>query len=135
VALTTYDVQPLDHRSNTLVSNDVKTPEPIILHIPAFDVFDEEKVLSPNNRDTYNHPTAVRVNRGGEITEVTAAGTKVSAGEEPRKYRGVCIEIDFSDESGLDWTLEFNFHKGNTLVGVLKRQQRLDGDYPDVPEI
>lgn len=108
-------------------------PEPV--KIAAFDVFDEDGVLSPIHRDTYNHPTAVRVNRGGEITEVTAAGTKVSAGEEARKYRGVCIEIDFSDESGLDWTLEFNFHKGNTLVGVLKRQQRLNGGYPDVPEI
>jgi hypothetical protein len=115
------------------VSNDVKKPESIILHIPAFDVFDEEKVLSPNNRDTNNHPTAVRVNRGGEITEVTVAGTKVSAGEKPRKYRGVCIEIDFSDESGLDWTLEFNFHKGATYVEVLKRQKARvhDGYYPD----
>jgi hypothetical protein len=59
----------------------------------------------------YQHPVAVRVNRGGEITTVTQAGTVITQGQP--FGRGVRIELDLVPELGAaPWTLAFWFHKG-----------------------
>ena len=74
-------------------------------------------VLRSCSGDTYNHPIAVRVNRGGEITEVTEDGTRLSAGSPAG--RGVRIEVDFiSENDGHLWTLALQFHKGQTFTEV-----------------
>jgi len=55
---------------------------------------------------------AVKVNRGGEITEITHHGTEMKAGKPAG--RGSLIEIGFWCESGHTWLHSLYFCKGNT---------------------
>jgi hypothetical protein len=68
-----------------------------------------------------NHPVALRVNAGGLLTNITSAGTELSAGEPAG--RGVRVEIDFDPETAEDpWTLVLYFHKGDTILEVERRR-------------
>jgi hypothetical protein len=80
-------------------------------------------IRSPAGEE-FNHPVAVRVNCGGEITEVTKGGTHVYSGQ-PSSH-GVRIEIDFHAEWGMHWTLALMFAKGETYAGVLRRRGEAD---------
>jgi hypothetical protein len=112
------------------------------LPISAQRLFDSDRwkeIRSPAG-EGYNHPVAVRVNRGGEITEVTKEGTRVYAGEPfdrepfdrgPGGGRGVRIEIDFDAEHGMRWILGLTFHKGMTFADVVMRHGQ-SGVWPDV---
>jgi hypothetical protein len=102
-------------------------PESRALHLPIgrYFVTDEERLRTVSLRspegDDYNHPVAVRVNRGGEITEVTKSGTQISTGT--AFARGVRVEIDFDPETADDpWTFAFWFHKGRAYAEVLQRR-------------
>jgi len=68
-----------------------------------------------------NHPSAVRVNKGGDITEVTRVGTRQYRGAGCARGRGVEIELDFDGEDGCLWTLALWFHKGDVYSEVLIR--------------
>ena len=106
------------------MSNVQWQPEP--MPIPAREMFTPQGELRSPEGEEQNHPVAVRVNRGGEITEVTNAGTRVYAGDVPD--RGVRIELDFDTEQGINWTLALHFQKGITRAEVLKRSY--DSAYP-----
>jgi hypothetical protein len=68
-----------------------------------------------------NHPAAVRVNKGGDITEVNRDGTRQYKGTGCTRGRGVEIELDFDGEDGCLWTLALWFHKGDVYSEVFIR--------------
>ncbi len=86
--------------------------------------FKYQFLRDPFEGDSCIHPSAVRVNRGGEITEVTNEGTKITQDE--ASGRGVRIELDFDQEDGICWTLAFQFHKGATFTSLLLRENNPD---------
>lgn len=62
----------------------------------------------------YVHIEAVKVNAGGEITEVTSSGLCYWRGK--ASGRGARIDITFWCENGHRWTRSLQFHKGMTFV-------------------
>ncbi len=73
------------------------------------------------DEDAMVHPTAVRINRGGEITLVDSNGTHMQAGT--TTHRGVSIENLFVCEQGHQFVMQMVFHKGSVYV-----------EYKDVPD-
>lgn len=67
------------------------------------------------------HPVRVVVNRGGEITIVTAEGTKIEQGEAP-SY-GVTIDVHFQTEDGQIFAERLKFHKGNMYRWQSRREK------------
>ena len=60
------------------------------------------------------HMESVTVNRGGEVTNIDANGTKMTS--EGTSGRGARIEIVYWCESGHKWRKSYQFHKGSIEV-------------------
>lgn len=80
------------------------------------------------------HPVCVVINRGGEITTVTASGTKVEKGERP-SY-GVTIDVHYQTEEGWKFGERLKFHKGymyrwRTPKVRIKRKDMLENIWRD----
>jgi len=60
------------------------------------------------------HLESVMVNRGGELTQVDSAGTKLKSGSP--SGRGARVETVLFCENGCKWVSAMQFHKGSVLV-------------------
>lgn len=87
------------------------------------------QLCCPVCADIYLYPTKVEVNAGGSITEVTAGGTVMRAGEPAG--RGVAIDVILECESGgHECRFRIHLHKGFTCVDVehVKTDDPYDAD-------
>ena len=62
------------------------------------------------------HPVSISVNRGGEVTTVTAHGTRIT--NAAPSGRGVGVQITLDSEDGHRFALSLQFHKGATIFAL-----------------
>lgn len=60
------------------------------------------------------HIESVKVNRGGEITEISKAGTHLTSGE--ASGRGALVAVTMWCEEGHKWIHKMQFHKGTVSI-------------------